>query len=226
MSDFELWHPTFTEHPDGFQCITDVTAADFAQLNTGTDESMSAFTDALGTTAGALQWNVTPYLSPYFAYTPWPAQDTDGGIDLDPDWRNHFGLAWRVRIVVDQRPPFRYGGLGPYYADTYDTTWDDRSAYTGRPGEQHDIIVLADGGPTGNLSFLDELAPPEAVEHTAAPGAVLPLYRVRIPIGRAYPPDTIPGLAPVMHALGVHLYSTHHTTTASYHVPWPDLTPW
>ena len=227
MSNFALWHPSCTADEGGFRCVADVTAIEFLEVHEGTEALMTTFAGALGLGGGVQEWNVSPFLSPYYAYELWPEQRPFAQAEPDlGDWRNHFGLAWRVSMLLDEQPPFRYGGLGPFYADGIDSTWADEPTYTGADGEEHTIVVLADVGGTGDVSFLDGLVSPANVEVTLVPTQFLPLYRVTLRMGLAYPPDTIPGLEAILRAFSVNLYSTHHTLTAGYHVPWPTSIPW
>jgi len=224
---FELWHPTCTATDDGFRCDVDVTAAEFRELNEGTPDLIDAFARGLGLPESSREWSIRPFLSPYYAHDLWPEQ-----VPLSPaasssgDWRDRFGVAWRVSMNLTEVPPFRYGGLGPYDVSAIDTTWQDRRVLIGSEDREHEVVVLIDGGEPGDWSFLDEYVNRDQVEVAEVPGAFLPLHRVTVRLGRVRPQEVMGNLAAILEVCSLKLLSTHHSLTESYHLPWPERVPW
>ncbi|MCX4675635.1 hypothetical protein OG413_09995 [Streptomyces sp. NBC_01433] len=188
---------------------------------------MTAFARTLGMSGIVRDWSVGLFLSPYYAYEIWPDQRPFAEVASDTaDWQNRFGPAWRVSWLVTERPPFQYGGLGPYYVDEIDRSWADEPGLTGAEAEEYEVVVLADGGSMSSMSFLDGLVSPEQIDVVDVPTGLLPLNRVTIRLGRVRPLLVESDLAAILRAFGVNLYSTHHLLTSNYHLPWPRLVPW
>lgn len=225
MSNFALWHPTCTAVHGGFRCVADVTAMDFWEINEGTNSLMTAFARALGMDGTVHEWSLRPFLSPYYAYEMWPDQRPFAeAASNTTDWRNRFGPAWRASWLVAEQPPFRYGGLGPYYVDEIDRSWKDEPGFIDSEAERHEVVVLADG--SGSVPFLDDLVSPEQIDLVDVPTGLLPLNRVTIRLGRVHPQIIESDIARILRAFAVNLYSTHHILTRDYHLPWPHLVRW
>ncbi|MEU1365376.1 hypothetical protein ABZ454_04495 [Streptomyces sp. NPDC005803] len=197
---------------------------EFQEINEGTDALMTAFARALGMDGIIREWNVSLFLSPYYAYEIWPDQRPFAEVTSHTaDWRNRFGRAWHASWLVTEQPPFQYGGLGPYFVDEIDRSWTDEPRSSGSEDE-YEVVILADG--SGSASFLDGLVSPERISVVDVPTGLLPLNRVTIRLGRVRPQIVESDLAAILRAFGVNLYSTHHLLTRDYHLPWPHLVPW
>jgi len=143
QSTFALWNPV---SPGSDELAFDVRPLEQLQLNTGSNSLIESFLDCLGIRAEPLNWEVTPFCSPYFA-----ANDP-GGSHLD-----RYPMAWRVKVrfpgSVTNRSDLDF--FGPHVCDGIDPTWTDSEncwIWTRR-----ECVIIADFSQDRRTEFLPRL---------------------------------------------------------------------
>jgi hypothetical protein len=200
--DYHLWHPMCNQEGDRVLCSFDVTAPELTELRCGDREVMAAFADALGLGSARVQsWRIERFCTPYYAYD-----------HRSDDWRERVELAWRVEMELTGRGPFfHYGGLGPAPAYGRDSTWTgDDSIWNGEP---EPCIVIADEGPSGEFSFLHQVARDSVVDvfEYRVPERVLKQARVKL--GVLELPRDYDQIASIVEACRLRLAATHWSIT-------------